>query len=255
MGHESSTVTEQRYVHLFDEERALDAVRLADPADRTRSDKALEVLDRFPSGRRGAQVLANEGGLVGPVGRFDLGDGALDVERRAPELDVVRDERPERGDVVLVRHPDRAGVGEALAAELHVRVAGDDEAVVDARECFVEALLRRSLREDRAHVVARRSVAVEDTVELDRRRPAGRPGDGLVSERIPDPLDLLAIAVPAHELSVDAPHEGESFSRQRTEEEVAAKDDGVDGGAVDLGEYRLERVRHSVDVVERRDAH
>src|SRR4051812_43269046 len=120
----------------------------------TRSDKRLEVRDRLRARGSRAQVLVGEFVGVRPAGRANLGDRALDVERRLAELHVLADDRPERCDLAFVRHADRAGVDEALAPELHVRVTGDYESCIDAVERGVETLLRRSLREDR-HVVVR----------------------------------------------------------------------------------------------------
>ena len=53
--------------------------------------------------------------------------------------------------------------------ELDVRVPADDDPLLDALERGPEALVRRDLGQDLV-VVARRAVAVEDTVERDRQR-------------------------------------------------------------------------------------
>ena len=53
--------------------------------------------------------------------------------------------------------------------ELDVRVPADDDPLLDALERRPEALVGRDLGQDLV-VVARRAVAVEDTVERDRQR-------------------------------------------------------------------------------------
>ena len=53
--------------------------------------------------------------------------------------------------------------------ELDVRVPADDDPLLDAFERRPEALVGRDLGQDLV-VVARRAVAVEDTVERDRQR-------------------------------------------------------------------------------------
>src|SRR3954454_24048521 len=106
----------------------------------TRSDKRLEVRDRLGSRGRGEQVLVDEFFGVRPAGRANPGCRALDVERSLAELDVVADEPPERCAPPSVRHAAGAGIDEAFASELHVRVTGDDEPCVDAVERLVETL-------------------------------------------------------------------------------------------------------------------
>src|SRR5712692_4095758 len=220
-----------------------------------RSGNALEVVCRLAPRRRGAQVLRDECDCIRPAGRTDLGRRALDVELATPELDVVAHDRPERRDVVFVRHADRSRVDEPPPLELHVRMARDDEPVVDAGERFVEPLVRRRIRKDRPQVVTGRCMAVEDAVNLDRRRPPSSPRDRVVAETGANPVVRLAIAVAAHEPCVDAVDELERPLRKWAPEDVAAEHDRVEAFPLDVGEHRVERVRHPVDVVERCDAH
>ena len=165
---------------------------------------------------------------------------ALDVERRAAELDVVRDERPEGGDVVLGRPADRAGVDPAVAPELHVRVTRDHEARIDSLQRFREPLRRRSVGEDRPHVAfraawqyrprrARPSAARLATRRSSRRRASTsstRPAPGR-SSRARSPLRPNGRAPRSRRLWA--------------EEEVAAEDDRIDLLPFHVGENRLER--------------
>src|SRR2546423_5227726 len=100
-----------------------------------------------------------------PAGKRRL--GARDV--CPPELDPRAEERPVRAWPVLVRHADAAGVDQAdsvdLPLELNVRVAGDDDRGVDAREHLAQPVDRRRGRDD-LPVVARGGVAEEDRAEV-----------------------------------------------------------------------------------------
>ena len=69
--------------------------------------------------------------------------------------------------------------------------------------------------------------------------------------------DELAIGVAHHPADAFAePREAvERLARQRAGRDVAADDDELRRGRLDLGEHRLERVGVAVDVVQRGDAH
>ena len=99
-------------------------------------------------------------------------------------------EQPVGARLVLVRHPDAAGVETrmpATAVELHVRVAADDRRDVEPVEEEGDPLLGRPLGED-VDVVARRGVAVEDVA------------DRWVSGQLVEELDLLLAQLRARRL-------------------------------------------------------
>ena len=93
---------------LLDDERAVEPVRLADPPDLDSHARRLEQGDRVGSRRSRADVLGDERLGLGPAGA--RGSRPPRARRRTPCGAARRrgDERPERGDVALVRPPDRA---------------------------------------------------------------------------------------------------------------------------------------------------
>ena len=79
------------------------------------------------------------------AGSGDLSQGAFDVVVRPPDFDVVVEQRPVRGGLGLVRRSEAAGVDDADAVdgavELQVRVAADDDVLVDYREELAQPLV------------------------------------------------------------------------------------------------------------------
>ena len=127
---------------LLDEERAVEAVRLADAADpdelagyRPRLDRGSRLLARD----RRKHVLAQELLRARPIAAPERVGDAVDVERRLAQLDLaVVEQRPEGGELALVRQPTLPALTKRTVADLpvllHVRVADDDCVLLDALE-------------------------------------------------------------------------------------------------------------------------
>src|SRR5919202_1778582 len=223
-------------------------------------DEALEVLRRLLP--RGLRIL-----IAAERARVVLGSA---------ELDLRAEERPVRTRLVLVGHPDAAGVHPADAADtpvhLDVRVAGDDDVGAHAVEDPPQPPLRRQRRDD-VEVVLRRGMAEENPshtgeLELDPFRETVEELDLLVAQRSAKPLELagrrsaLAWRRLLHELSLrvasepaDAVAEGaeplDGLGREGSADDVTADDDEIRGRR--LRKHGLERGQVSVDVVERGD--
>ena len=146
-------------------------------------------------------------------------DRTFDVVRRASELDVRVEKRPERSRLALIGKPDAAGIHEPrsvrhAAVELDVRVPAHDDVGVNPRERRGDLVVRGEARQV-LFVGVRRGVAEDDMpqivdVELHGRGPRGDErhlvGCELLSapaRALADGADDLALAVAGEEARAD----------------------------------------------------
>src|ERR1051325_10072129 len=144
----------------------------------------------------------------GPLAPAIRLDDTLVVDRCLAQLRLAVDEkRPDRRDLAFVRQTDAARVDEADPADdavlLHVRVAGNDHALLDSSQDLGEALVGSRGR-DHLVVAPRRRVAVEDAVAHNRRCMPLQEGDLLVREAGALPGVGLAVGVAADETGLPA---------------------------------------------------
>src|SRR5439155_25049350 len=224
------------------------------------SSSATEDCRCLVAARDGEDILPRELLRDRPATRADRLRGGVEVELGAAELDVFADDRPVRAGLLLVRHPDAAGIDEAdlphPAILLHVRVAGDHEPVLDPFQEAGEPLVGRGRRDDLL-VGAGRRVDEERIAEDELSRQALQPGDLVLGELLPDPNGIrgarvLAIGVAADAMSVERADELERLLREGPGRDVAAEDDLVDVLAFYFLQHGLECRQVSVYVAERR---
>src|SRR5207247_6665225 len=109
----------------------------------------------------------------------------------------------------------------------------------DPGENLCEALVR-SCGGDDLVVAPRRGVAVEDAVELDRRRLPLQERNFLLGETRPFPVIGLAVGVPADEArALDGAHELQGLVGLRAPGQVAPEDNLVDLVVLKVGQDRL----------------
>src|SRR6266516_2287195 len=219
-----------------------------------RGSPALEDPRRLLARRGVDDALAQDLPCARPLALAKGLDNPLLVDRGLAQLRLaVDEERPEGGDLALVREADAARVDEAdpaaLPVLLHVRVAGYDDALLDPGENLCEALVR-SRGGDHLVVAARCRVAEQNPVELDRRRLPLQERNFLLGETRPFPVIWLAVGVPADEARVDRAHELQGLVGLRAPGQVAPEDDLVDLLVLKVGQDRLERGTVAVHVVE-----
>jgi hypothetical protein len=203
------------------------------------------------------------------VGRAHLLDGGFDVVLRTAKLDVRPEERPVGPTpFAFVRQTHTAGAQQPNPLDLSVvadmDVGGHHDALVYARHELAYPFSRRSLG-NALLVRARRAVAKADGAEAvdldgDGRLEAGEECEVLLRVQRGDPRPALALGVShdgpiriaANEPCRDAKcsDELERLARERAPREIAAEDDQIGLGALDLCQHRLQRGRVTVDVRE-----
>ena len=139
---------------------------------------------------------------------------------------------PERRDLALVRHPDRACVHDAHVAraplELVMRVPDHDDALLDPAEARLQRVVGREHGRDR-RVVLRRRVAVENAVDRRAERPLRQPAQVVAAQPLAIPLPRLALGVAADEArAVQPAHAPDHELRERPDDQVAAEQHAVE---------------------------
>ena len=158
-----------------------------------------EEVEHFGFGGRVQDVVLGEILRLGIRGFANALGGLLEIVAGAAEMDVVIEEEPV-GAGFAEGHADAAGVDDAdfsdVAIKLHVRVAANDDGVVDSGEDGEELCFRCEFREDFVFI-ARRGVAEEDSTQIwnlqaESFGPGGDEAALLVVELLAGPADAVS---------------------------------------------------------------